>query len=379
MSDECGRNSYLSFSDRDSASNTNNLLFYFHQENISREHQLNSSRNSLIISTSTNNSIPDVDTVLLRGKSDYENVEYWLLVAQEFAKVYKFREALKTLEDYRELIDSFIDSKDGQGLHVFYRKGFTYYKMYLYDDALRSFKEAEKCGRQVLMTSKNAENFRAIYNMMADVYIQSRQFEISKAYSDTALSIVETFFKDALAERIPTITIRAELLYTWRSNEENPKKHIDDLEKAEILLKEVLKYREDKGDDRMIGFTYLQMTQMYIRWARRDKRKLEGAIDCLEKGFKHSSISAPSEEYCMIARHWYNKGLILLLETGLQEDSVKREEAKDCCRKGIRMVDKGLPRNNLFSIQFKEDYEERFGEKYVMNDPSEDLSDLESV
>ena len=173
-----------------------------------------------------------------------------------------------------------------------------------------------------------------------------------------ALFLVHKFLKDARTFKIPSNTIRAELLYTRNSDDRDPRDHLKDLKEVEGLLKGILKQRVRCGEKRMIGFTLLEMTQLYINWAKRDPRRLREAKRCLRKGYELSSMNSGTKNYFMIGRHERNKGQICFLEG-------KRKQAKFHYRRGIAIIDNGLPTGNFFSQQFKGEYKSLFTKEYV--------------
>ena len=312
--------------------------------------------NSSLASLNTTISLPELDLLHLESDNAFERATILLSEAQELAKTYNYEEAISILEKNSPLFDSFSKVKGEQALIIFYNQGFTYYKMYLYEDAMKSFNLAEEFSFNVDVNSENAMYFRAIHNMMADVHMQYGDFAKSFRYLNNAVTIIDVYFRESLDKKVPTFTTKAELLYTWNLDEEEPTKY---LEEAESCLQKVLVERKKNGDNRMIGFTYLQMTQLYIRWASKDESKRVQANECFEKGLEYSRKNLLAEKYFMIGRHWRNKGQISILEG-------KKDQAKYHYETGILTVDETLPRGNFFSRQFRKEYREYFGEDYQL-------------
>ena len=369
-----GLNPYNSGASQDLGSNSGTNLFKIQEENKNGEYMLSSN------SINTTISLICLDPPPLKTETTYDEAISLLNEAQACVRDCRYEDALKILEENKILFESFNNSENDQGLIIFYTVGFIYYRMYLYPFALKYHKLAEEYGLSHGMTHGNAGYFRAIYNMLADLYMQNEDFEESWRYSDLALDIVRDYFADSLSKKLPTNIIRGELLYTYGATTEEAKKYFQE---AETRLKGVLVERFKNGDNTMTGFTFFQLTQLYIKWTKVDYSKLEEAKKCLADGFEYSRKDRIGDEYFIIGRHWRNKGMIYMLEIEAndkrEEEVMIRREANNCYKTAIRILDGTLPSTNFFSVQFRKEYQRYFGEEYNLQVLDSDVFNIDEI
>ncbi len=224
--------------------------------------------------------------------------------------------------------------------------GYLYYTAFRYNEALEFFKEAEKAGR--IASIENEVGLREIYNMKGDIFTQQGNFEKAIKNLTQAADIQKKYFPTDEYMITSNNTNLAQYYY-------NTKKYTE----ARSLLDKVLNYWTKSKYDIMKINCHIWLAELAIKQGeiKEAKTVLLTALDLLKKIEIEDLIEGRYS--CLMGDIYFLEG--------------NKVQAKLEYEKGIRKLDKLLPKENSLSSSFLEKYKNQFGVYFNYDDDMEDF------
>lgn len=257
-------------------------------------------------------------------------------------------------EDFQKLKDKFRNTLSQFGVDtadLCLKVGAICYRAHVDGEALEWLNEAMEFSKR-FEEKERPEHFRKLYLCLADVLIKREKWEDADTYLKKGEKMIEDYFKEDESYEGRRSLSWAQALRGHLLSRDNQYKEAKRLYKSQIELKKTL----TKSNGRLEALAYDYLADFYIRHGKKDKAK-----PVLEKALEASRQFGKG--YYTEARYFRNKARIAFEEG-------KIEESKELYNEAFKILAMELPEGNTLEVQYREEYNEKFGVEDVAKEES---------